>query len=637
MQSGARAVAIVVLHSMLAALAFAGDANKPATNPPDNGVSEAVAVAANEPLPQASPAPKAKKSASSSDDGSRPGGEIFLGYSYVRFNTQSATLPGGAVVNQQFNFIPGGIAQANANVNRWFGLTADFAGYGVHNVTSINAKFYTYLFGPRFILVRTHRWTVFADALGGGARVSATLNGPPNTIFFNRSFHDNAAAAAGGGGVDFTFRKHVAFRIAEAEYLFTTFGDNNHNRQNNLRLSTGIVFRFGFPSAPPPPPVHHPPTANCSANPTTVHQEMNEVSVVRADATSPDGSPLTYAWSATGGTVDGTGPEVRWNPGSSTPGSYTVTAKVTDATGAAASCSADVHVEPRPNRPPTMTCSASPASVPAGDKTTITANASDPDNDPLTYTWAASGGTVSGSGASVQLDTTGVKPGPYTVTGKVSDGRGGTADCTANITVTKPAEQIQLEMRLALHSIYFPTAQPTVAKPNGGLVPSQESTLTTLANDFKRYLTFRPDAHLTLRGHTDPRGSVKYNQALSERRVGSTKNFLTEHGVPADAIQTEGLGEEHQLSEAEVKQMVEQDNTITGEQRARILKNLRVVTLAQNRRVDVVLSTTGETSVRVYPFNSADVLNLISPRAPATGKAPAKKTAPAKKPAPKKQ
>jgi hypothetical protein len=117
--------------------------------------------------------------------------------------------------------------------------------------------------------------------------------------------------------------------------------------------------------------------------------------------------------------------------------------------------------------------------------------------------------------------------------------------------------------------------------------------------------------------------------------VGSTKNFLVEHGVPADAIQVEGLGEEHQLSEAEVKQMVEQDNTITGEQRARILKNLRVVTLAQNRRVDVVLSTTGETSVRVYPFNSADVLNLISPRAPATGKAPAKKAAPAKKPAPK--
>jgi outer membrane protein OmpA-like peptidoglycan-associated protein len=620
---------------MLAALAFAGDANKPATNPPDNGVSEAVAVA-SEPLPQATPtpAPKAKKSASSSTDEGRPGGEIFLGYSYVRFNTQTALLPGGATVNQQFDFIPGGIAQANANVNRWFGLTADFAGYGVHNVTNINAKFYTYLFGPRFILVRSRHWTIFGDALGGGTRLTATLNGPPNTIFFNRSFHTNAAAAAAGGGIDFTFRKHVAIRLAEAEYLMTTFNDNHNDRQNNLRLSAGIVFRFGFPSAPPPP-VHHPPTANCSANPTTVHQEMNEVSVVRADANSPDGSPLTYAWSATGGTVDGTGPEVRWNPGSSAPGSYTVTAKVTDATGASVSCSSDVHVEPRPNRPPTMTCSASPASVPAGDKATITANASDPDNDPLTYSWTASGGTVSGSGASVQLDTTGLKPGPYTVTGQVSDGRGGTADCTANVTVTKPAEQIQLEMRLALHSIYFPTAQPTVAKPNGGLVPSQESTLTTLANDFKRYLTFRPDAHLTLRGHTDPRGTAKYNQALSERRVGSTKNFLVEHGVPADAIQVEGLGEEHQLSEAEVKQMVEQDNTITGEQRARILKNLRVVTLAQNRRVDVVLSTTGETSVRVYPFNSADVLNLISPRGPTTGKAPAKKVAPAKKPAPK--
>jgi outer membrane protein OmpA-like peptidoglycan-associated protein len=619
---------------LLAALAFAGDANKPATTPPDNPASE---VTASEPLPQATPAPKAKKaSAGSTNEDNRPGGEIFLGYSYVRFNTQSATLPGGTVVNQQFNFIPGGIAQVNANINRWFGITADFAGYGVHNVTNVNAKFYTYLFGPRFILVRTHHWTVFADALGGGARVTANLNGPAGTVFFNRSFHDNAAAAAGGGGVDYTFRKHVAIRLAEAEYLFTTFGDNNHNRQNNLRLSAGIVFRFGFPSAPPPP-VHHPPTANCSANPSTVHQEMNEVAVVRADASSPDNAPLTYTWTATGGTIDGTGPEVRWNPGSSAPGSYTVTAKVDDNQGQSTSCSAEIHVEPRPNRPPTMTCSASPASVPAGDKSTITATASDPDNDPLTYTWSTSGGTISGTGSTVQLDTTGLKPGPYTVTGQVSDGRGGTADCKANITVTKPAEQVQLEMRLALHSIYFPTAQPTAKNPTGGLLPSQQATLTTLANDFKRYLTFRPDAHLTLRGHTDPRGSAQYNQALSDRRVGSTKNFLVEHGVPAEAIQTEGLGEEHQLSEAEVKQMVEQDQSINAEQRARILKNLRVVTLAQNRRVDVVLSTTGETSVRVYPFNSADVLNLINPRGPATtGKAPAKKPA-AKKPAPKKQ
>src|SRR5262249_51418109 len=144
MQSGARAITTVVLQFLLAALAFAGDANKPATNPPDNGASDAIA---SEPLPQATPAPKTKKgSAGSSAEENRPGGEIFLGYSYVRFNTSTALVPGGTVTNQAFDMIPGGVGQVNANVNRWFGVTADFAGYDLHDVPNANAQLYTYLF-----------------------------------------------------------------------------------------------------------------------------------------------------------------------------------------------------------------------------------------------------------------------------------------------------------------------------------------------------------------------------------------------------------------------------------------------------------------------------------------------------------
>jgi outer membrane protein OmpA-like peptidoglycan-associated protein len=313
-----------------------------------------------------------------------------------------------------------------------------------------------------------------------------------------------------------------------------------------------------------------------------------------------------------------------------------VTAHVDDGRGLTANCTAEVHVEPRPNRPPTITCSASPATVRAGEKSTITSVASDPDNDPLTYSYTASGGTIIGSGPTVQFDSTGLRAGTYTINCHVDDGRGGTADAKTSVEVQPPRE---LELRLALHSIYFPTAQPTVKDPNGGLVASQQQTLTSLADDFKKYLTFKPDAKLNLRGHTDPRGSAEYNMKLSDRRVGSTKNFLVEHGVSADAITVEGVGEEHQITEAEVKEMTQQDPQVTAEQKATILKNLRVVTLAQNRRVDVTLSTTGQTSTRLYPFNAADAANLISPRGPAAGKAPAKKkpgAAPAKKPAAKK-
>jgi outer membrane protein OmpA-like peptidoglycan-associated protein len=322
---------------------------------------------------------------------------------------------------------------------------------------------------------------------------------------------------------------------------------------------------------------------------------------------------------------------VRWNPGASAPGTYTVTAKVDDGQGGTTSCSADVHLEPRPNRPPTMTCSASAKSVPAGQRVQITATATDPDNDPLTYTWKASGGQIVGSGPQVQWDTTGLAPGHYTISGHVDDGRGGTADCTVEIDVQIPVEQKQLETRLALHSIFFPTAQPTIKNPNGGLLASQQRTLLSEASDFKKYLTFRPDANVILHGYADPRGSKAYNQALSERRTDRVKNFLVEQGVPADHIQTQGLGEEQPPSAAEVKTLAEQDTTLTPDQKTRISKNATVVALAYARRVDLTLSTTGQVSERKFPFNAEDVLNLINPRGAAGPAKPPAKKAPARR------
>ena len=181
-----------------------------------------------------------------------------------------------------------------------------------------------------------------------------------------------------------------------------------------------------------------------------------------------------------------------------------------------------------------------------------------------------------------------------------------------------------------MHSVYFATAVPTSASPNGGLVKSQQATLNDLASDFKKYLESKPDAKLILAGHTDPRGSDEYNQKLSERRVNSAKNFLVQHGVPEANIDTQALGKEQQLTAEQVKDSVEQSPDITPGERQRILGHMRTIMLASNRRVDVTLSTTGQTSVKQFPFNAADSLSLIGGREkPATAK-PAKKK-PAKK------
>ncbi len=162
-------------------------------------------------------------------------------------------------------------------------------------------------------------------------------------------------------------------------------------------------------------------------------------------------------------------------------------------------------------------------------------------------------------------------------------------------------------------------------RPDAGLLGSQRETLVSLANDFQKYLQAKPDAHLTLEGHADPRGSVDYNQALSERRVDRTKRFLVEHGVPGASIETKAVGEEQNLSEEQVRNAVEKNPELTAEQREKVLDNMKTILLASNRRVDVTLSTTGQHSVREYPFNAADSLTLISQRRTGRTTGPASK------------
>jgi outer membrane protein OmpA-like peptidoglycan-associated protein len=202
------------------------------------------------------------------------------------------------------------------------------------------------------------------------------------------------------------------------------------------------------------------------------------------------------------------------------------------------------------------------------------------------------------------------------------------------VEVKEPAQIKQLEAKLALHSIYFPTAQPTMANPMGGLLPSQQVTLDALASDFLQYLKYRPDAKLILEGHADIRGAKDYNIKLSERRVERTKNYLVEKGVAADKLEVKAFGFEKNMTDADVKAQIEADPDLSPAEKQKILKNLQTVRLASNRRVDVTLSTTGEQSVRRFPFSAKDALTLLSrgggetPKKQTAAPAPPKKAKP---------
>jgi hypothetical protein len=98
---------------------------------------------------------------------------------------------------------------------------------------------YTYLAGPRLHRAREGRFAPFAQVLIGAGRLTASTN----VI----SAGENSVAIAAGGGLDLAGRHHFAFRLIEAEYLLTRFAHPNGSSatQNNVRVSAGLVFRFG--------------------------------------------------------------------------------------------------------------------------------------------------------------------------------------------------------------------------------------------------------------------------------------------------------------------------------------------------------------------------------------------------------
>jgi opacity protein-like surface antigen len=604
------------------------NAEKDAASNSATGGGEAVAAKSIFALP-AKPRPTPFPGSAAAAADSRPPGQLVPRYEIAGTYDYISFRPGSPFTD--FN-TQGGAASFTYNASKWLGLTGEFAGYDFKrslfpltgSTTETDGGMVSYLFGPRLNWRKFDYFVPFAEFLVGGAHADVELTGTGS---------QSAFALAAGGGVDMVLTKNFAWRVAQLDYFATTFSGpalGASARQNSFRAGTGLVFRFGIPNPPPPP--NHPPVAACSVSPASVYAGSGDSVAVHVTASDPDNDPLTYNYSATGGTIEGTGPEARWNSAGVAVGSYSVEVRVSDGKGGMASCAADIKVEEKPNHPPTAALSIERSPILPGERTGVTCNGSDPDNDPLTYSYTTSGGQIVGSGSTVQFDATGVKPGSYSVKCTVNDGRGGTADASGNVEVKEPAQIKQLEAKLALHSIYFPTALPTAAKPTGGLLPSQGVTLDTLASDFKQYLTYRPDAHLILEGHADIRGPKEYNIKLSERRVDRTKSYLVEKGVPADKLEVKAFGFEKNMTDEDVKTQIAADPDLSAAEKQKILKNLLTVRLASNRRVDVTLSSTGEQSVRRFPFSAKDALTLLSRSG---GETPKKKAGAAAAPAKK--
>jgi hypothetical protein len=158
--------------------------------------------------------------------------DVFAGYSYFRAN------PATSGVNS-FS-LNGGSAAVAYNATNWLSGVADFGGYTSGNIlnTGTSGTISTYLFGPRVSFRNSSRVTPYGQVLFGVAHAGANVLGVGTS--------NNAFAMSVGGGFDVGISRHFAIRPAQVDYLLTRFDEttNNAQSQNNLRVSTGVVFRF---------------------------------------------------------------------------------------------------------------------------------------------------------------------------------------------------------------------------------------------------------------------------------------------------------------------------------------------------------------------------------------------------------
>jgi outer membrane protein OmpA-like peptidoglycan-associated protein len=358
--------------------------------------------------------------------------DIFAGYSYLAPHG-SLTVPGGAgigvsgpVTYSSINY--GAIGSFNYFFNRYVGGQVEYANHpdGNNDGASTGALGMVFRYPTAEI-------TPFVHADAGFVRLGGPYHEP----------YTYGPALTVGGGLDYALPflgGHLGLRLFQAdyEYFHANFGPQppypTGGRANLkvARLSTGLLYHMG--SILPPPPV----TYACTAAPSPAFPG-DPITVTGTATNLNPKKTATYSWTGnegvkvtgdnTTGAVDTTG---------LAPGNYTVTGHVSEGqkVGMFADCTANFTV--KQFDPPTLSCTANPTTVAPGGTATISATGVSPQNRPLTYTFSASAGQISGSGNSATLTTAGAPAGSITVTGTVQDDKGQTATCSASVNVEAP-------------------------------------------------------------------------------------------------------------------------------------------------------------------------------------------------------
>jgi len=451
----------------------------------------------------------------------QPKDEVFGGYSYLHVD-------GTADFGVKVQDITKGFDASNTFYFSRFpnlGIVADGSGHfdgdrgvGIGFVLGgLQYKYHTDHFSP------------FVRVMGGAGNLSPAY--PPTPP---QGDNEWKAAFAAGGGLDYNINHSFAIRLAQVDYIYTTYRiycsgvlngacvpSTETSTWNNLRVAAGLVFNIGNYT----PPI--PPAAACSAQPT----EVTEGEPVTVTATGSHFNPkhtVTYAWTTNGGKLDTANAQsAHVDTTGVAAGSYAANATISDPKmkkGGSATCSANFSVKAKPMNPPQVSCSANPSTVQSGTPSTITASATSPDNSQITnYAYSASAGRISGTATTATLDTAGLQAGPVSVTVTATDARNltGSGNCTVNVEVPPPAPTCS-----KINSIQFPDKRRPWRVDN---------TAKAILDDVASRLKADPNAKIVIVGYADGEkgpmegtGKKRHAMNLAAQRAVNAKAYLVQ-------------------------------------------------------------------------------------------------------------
>ncbi len=293
-----------------------------------------------------------------------------------------------------------------------------------------------------------------------------------------------------------------------------------------------------------PPPI----TLSCNASAPAIYPgEPLSLTATAGSVSTKKHNNVIYSWSGTG--VTGTGNTATVATGSLEPGNYSAKAEVKEGKkgkegqkpGESAQCDANYTV--KPFEPPTISCSSSPTEVQPGGTATVTAEAVSPQNLPLTYSYTASAGTITGSGTTASFSSAGAPTGAVGIACNVSDDKGHTATANTTVTVLAPPPPPPAPKTQALCSMSFTTDTRRPTRVDN----EAKACLDQVALDLKQH----PDATAVVVADANAKEQaieakeqkraahnkhVKVENFAAQRAVNAKDYLVTDQGIDASRI-----------------------------------------------------------------------------------------------------